>query len=273
MTEINDNFKEKKFIILYEIILPKINYPPKIGYNGKTTINFFNFNVFATFVPLQALLVTLENLKKHIERLYKYYVRDILEYNGNDDYIIKLLNNIEFFNYGFEEFEIIKNKKYSSGSSIDNYTSIFSLIITENIFDVFKNKTSDILIKFPSTVSRTTIEYLILLSYIFEKVTIIKSNKDSLFRDSFYIHCIGRDISKTIDVKAKLDTVLKEHYSCNFLYLEDDDTYKIFSNLLIPIQDISQQMISIFRLLIETELEKNKRNDPRWEFFDNLNSQ
>lgn len=272
MNDIDEIFKEKKFTILYEITIPKISFLPKIEFSGTTTVNLFSFNVFTTFTPLQALLVTLNNLKKHIGRLYKYYVRNILEFDGDDSHIIKLLDDITFFDYGFKGFEIIENDKYVVGGNIFNYTSIFSLNIDINIFDVLKNNEKDILIKFPSSVSRTTIEYLIILSYIFDKVKIIKTNKDSLFRDSFYIHCMGRDKIKSIDVKSKINKIFIEKKKIfNFLHL-DMETYKLYSDLLIPIQEIVLKIISSFRLLIERELEKNKRNDPLWNFFDNLHS-
>lgn len=267
--------------IVAMIQCPKVETLPEIRINNVTYSNNTYFLPHSNLAHLQAFLKEILELQSKI-KLEKYFLQKILEFTGREYSKMKYNNKIYRVINHLEKPFIVKKTLFQNGSSIFNNTSIFSSTFhRNNLKDLISLEDDHCVFKIGSTTSMASIEFLMLLSYLFDKVELGKTSDDTPFRDTFYVFCTDLDVTKKNNLSKFIQNDLKEIINTKTNIYSIFKRCQLFNGqfgvflyairpFIVKIHIITVYYISELRTAIHTDKKIQARVNPIWTVLDTI---
>lgn len=255
-----------KFLV--KAACPRLQRLPSVRLNHINFAHNSRLAPHANVIPLQAFLKDDFDMRRG-EKLSNYFYKDILDYHGKTHKDV-----IDFLDKPF----MMRRVLFSNGSEIYNTTSTFSMKFSPSYLRVIEKLKGDVIMKLGNTTMSILIEYLMVLSFIFERVEMGKTECDTPLRDTFYVKCSGLDKTRRDKFFHSIKEDLKEinqPLACIFLQdIECANQVSVFFHsikaFIYKLHAITIQHISFVRTALNHDKKKQTRSHPLWQKLDEI---
>ena len=222
----------------------------------------------ANVIQLQAFLKDDFDMRR-VEKMSNYFYKNILDYNGKQH-----KNVISYLEKPF----MTKKVLFANGSEIYNTTATFSMNFSASYLKLIEKLNGNVTLKLANTTMIILVEYLMVLSYIYDRVELGKSECDTPFRDSFYVVCSGLNQEKRDkffhSIKEDLKTI-NQPLAC--IFLQDITCANQVSTFFHSIKSFIYKLhaivilhISYIRTALNSDKKKQIRSHHLWAMLDEI---